>query len=225
MDHELTGLALGAILLAVLIDGTAYGYQWQALFPPCAVFCAHGIGWMHSQARLRWAGYLLPAVALTGALAQTVPAAVRLATVPGYLSERHHIRAAARAVAAARGPRDTIYAFHDMHLYWYLDMIPVSPIVHPANLAKPAVMRPLAAAGYVGEDEQRRILALRPTWLVVRETAERVPRYLYFDSKDTDVLRRLLTRHHRLFHAVSRHPMKIYRRRDGQERGGGGRRW
>ena len=218
VDHELAGLALGAILLAVLINGTAYGYQWQALFPPCAVFCAHGIGWMHSQARLRWAGYLLPAVALTGALAQTVPAAVRLATVPGYLSERHHIRAAARAVAAAREPRDTIYAFHDQHLYWYLDMMPVSPIVNPANLARSAIMRPLAAAGYVGEDERRRILALRPTWLVVRETAERVPLYVYFDSKDAAVLRDLLARHYRLFHAASRPRMKIYRRRDGLEK-------
>ena len=84
-DHELPWLALGAVLLALLVNGSAGSHHWPAVYPPCAVFCAHGIGWMQSQARLRWAGYLLPAVALAGALAQTVPAAVKLATVPGHL--------------------------------------------------------------------------------------------------------------------------------------------
>ena len=214
VDHELLWLALGAVLLGILVNGSAYRYHWEALYPLCAVFCACGIGWMHSTARLRWAGYLLPAVALAGALAQTAPSAVRLATVPGHLSEKHRVRAAARAIAAARGPHDTIYAFHYQHLYWYLDMMPVSPIVNPGLLRKAAVMRPLAAAGYVGEDERRRILALRPTWLVVSENAEHVPRYLYFDSGDADALRDLLARHYRRFDTVSRYPMKIYRRRD-----------
>ena len=212
-DHELPWLMLGAVLLALLVNGNAYGHHWQAVYPLCAVFCAYGIGWMQSQARLRWAGYLLPAVALVGALTQTGPAAVRLATVPGHLSEKHQVRAVARAIAAARGPHDTIYAFSHQLVYWYLDMMPVSPIVHPSSLARSAVMRPLAAAGYVGEDEPRRILALRPTWLVVRETAERVPRYPYFDSEGADVLRDLLARHYRRFDTVLGDPVKIYRRR------------
>ena len=220
-DHELPWLALGAVLLALLINGSAGSHYWQAVYPPCAVFCAYGIGWIQSQARLRWAGYLLPAVALAGALAQTVPAAVRLATVPGALSENHRVRAAARAIAAARGPHDTIHAFSDQLIYWYLDMKPVSPIVHPSNLARPAVMRPLAATGYVGEDERRRILALRPTWLILRETTEPVPGYRYFDDGNADVLRDLLARDYRLFHEITdiggSDRTAVYRRRDRPE--------
>ena len=220
-DHELPWLALGAVLLALLVNGSAGSNHWPAVYPPCAVFCAHGIGWMQSQARLRWAGYLLPAVALAGALAQTVPAAVKLATVPGHLSEKHRVRAAAQAVAAARGPHDTICAFSDQLIYWYLDMKPVSPIIHPSNLARSAVMRPLAAAGYVGEDEQRRILALRPTWLILRETTEPVPGYRYFDDGNADVLRDLLARDYRLFHEIAdiggSDRTAVYRRRDRPE--------
>ena len=220
VDHELLWLTLGAVLLALLINGSTGAHHWQLLYPTCAVFCAYGIGWIRSQARLRWAGYLFPAVALAGALAQTVPSAVRLATAPGHYSEKHRVRAAAQAIAAARGPHDTIYAFSHQLVYWYLDMVPVSPILHTGDWKKPAIMRPLAAAGYVGKDERRRILALRPTWLVLREMSNRVPRYKYFDNEDADILRDLLARDYRLFRKANvggMGKMMVYRRRDRPE--------
>lgn len=70
-------------------------------------------------------------------------------------------------------------------------MMPVSPLVCTDNLKTAAIRDPLAAAGYVREDELRRILTLRPTWLVMGKS---VP--WSFDGGDAD----RITRHDRLFY-------------------------
>ncbi len=218
-EQELLWLALLATLLAVLISGAAYLHYWLQLYPICAVFCAYGIDWMRSRAVLRWVGYLLPAVALAGALAKAAPATARLATTPGHLSAQHGIRAAALAIDEERGRNDTIYAFAGQLIYWYLGMMPVSVVVHPSNLGNPGIMAPLAEAGRVGADEVGRILALRPTWLVVRAAPEAgavVPRY--FDGRNADLLRRLLANEYRVFHegGAAAQGIRIYRRLGGQ---------
>ena len=221
--HELLWLAFSATLLSMLINGRAYDYHWLQVFPLCAVFCAHGIAWMHSRARLRWAGYLLPAIALAGALAQTVPSAIRLATVPGHLSKRPHVRVMASAIAAARRPYDTIHAFHDHLIYWYLDMMSPSPIIMSGVPLNAAIISPLAATGYnnIREDELGRILALRPTWLIMRETTEDVPRPWKFYGEDADVLRDILARDYSLFYkcpdARGRYNRVVYRYEDRSE--------
>ena len=200
-DNQLLWLALIATLLAVLANGRLYGHSLLQLYPICAVFCALGIGWISSVPYLRWPGCLLPAIALAGAVKHTAPDAVRLVTAPEHLSKLHEIRAGAQAVAAVRRPHDTIYAFRYQLIYWYLDMMPVSPVVHPTNLRKPSIMRPLAAGGYVAEDELRRILDLGPTWLVTaqrQDTPGPVPGY--FDGDDAALLLDLLARDYQLFY-------------------------
>ena len=179
--HELEWLMLGAVVLTVPMTGTFHHY-WLQVFPICAVFCAYGFAWTLSKPRLRWFGYVLPAVALVSALAQTLPSAIKLATVPGSMSERHTIRKAARAIAADRQPGDTVWAFRHHLVYWYLDAgplnpgrKPMSPIVHSNILTEERIMAPLVAAGYVDGDELRRILALRPTYLVTKVYASGNP--------------------------------------------------
>lgn len=216
-DQELPWLVLLATLAAVLASGAAYLHYWLQFYPICALFCAYGIDWMRSRPVLRWAAYLLPAVALAGAAAKAAPAVVRLATIPGHLSAQHGIGAAALAINEERKRNDTIYAFAGQLIYWRLGMTPVSAVVHPSNLGNAGIMRPLAEAGRVGVDEVGRILGLRPTWLVVRVTPEgaaHVP--VFFNSRNADLLLRLLENEYRPFRdgRGGRHRVfRIYKRK------------
>lgn len=216
-ERELPWLALLATLASVLMSGAAYLHYWLQLYPICAVFCAYGIAWMHSRPVLRWAGYLLPALALAGAVAKAAPAAVRLVAAPGHPYAQHGLRAAAEAMSQEIGRQDTIYAFAGQLIYWYLDMRPVSVVVHPSNLGNPGIMRPLAEAGRVGEDELGRILALRPTWLVVPAAPQAgvlIPHY--FDDRNAALLRRLLANEYLVFHdgGAAGRGFKVYQRRE-----------
>ena len=222
-ELELPWLVLLATLLAVLISGAAYLHYWLQLYPICALFCAYGIDWMRSKALLRWAAYLLPAVALASAVDRAAPGALRLATIPGHLSAQHGIEAAALAINRERGRCDTIYAFVGQLIYWYLGMTPVSAVVHPSNLGNAEIMRPLAEAGRVGADEVGRILGLRPTWLVVQaRTKPKREAFApsYFNNRNADLLLRLLENEYRPFHDgrvwwMNTHQVfRIYQRRD-----------
>ena len=215
-ELELLWLAFAATFLAVLATGNVFRHYWLQLYPIGAVFGAYGIAWLRSKARLRWAGYLLPAIAVGGALAQTAPSAFRLATVPDHLAERHTVRAAAAAIKAEQRPGDTIYAFNGQLIYWYLDMAPVSAIVHPSLLAKRAVLRPLAEAGYVAEDELGRILNLRPTYLVtVVQPTSRGPIPNYLHGEDAKAFGNLLSDHYRVLHDDGAEPkaLRVYKLR------------
>ena len=203
--HELEWLTLGAVVVSVPMTGTFHHY-WLQVFPICAVFSAYGLAWMLSKPRLRRIGYVLPAVALVGALAQTLPSAIKLATVPGTTSEKHTVRAAARAIAADRRQGDTVWAFRRHLVYWYLDAGPLeagrkptSPIVHSNLLTEERVMAPLVAAGYVDEDELRRILSLRPTYLVTKVDASGNPVPPYARGKAYAVAD-FLADHYRVFY-------------------------
>ena len=98
-------------------------------------------------------------------------------------------------------------------------MNPVSTVVHPSNLGNPGIMQPLAEAGRAGADEVGRILALRPTWLVVQaapEAAPFVPRY--FSQRNAALLRRLLADEYRAFQdgVATGQRFRVYRRREGR---------
>ena len=214
-EWELLWIALLATLLAVLMSGAAYLHYWLQLYPIGAVFCAYGLGWLRSRAALRWVAYLLPAVALAGALAKAAPATARLAASPVAPFAQHGIRAAALSMSQERRRNDTIYAFHAQLIYWYLGMNPVSTVVHPSNLGNPGIMQPLAEAGRAEADEVGRILALRPTWLVVPaapEAAPFVPRY--FNQRNAALLRCLLADEYRAFEdgAATGQRFRVYRR-------------
>ena len=200
-ELELLWLACAAAFLSVLATGEVWRHYWLQLYPLGAVFCAYGIAWLRSKAQLCWLGWLLPAAAIVGALAQTAPSAFRLAVAPGDLTERHSIKVAAQAIEAQRRPGETIYAFSHQLIYWYLDMVPVSPIVHPSNLTRKMLLRPLAEAGYVAEDELGRIFNLRPTYLVTAgQPTRRGPVPLYLHGARAEAFSDLLRDHYRVFH-------------------------
>ena len=100
-------------------------------------------------------------------------------------------------------------------------MTPVSAVVHPLNLVNPGIMRPLTKAGRVNADEIGRILALRPTWLVVRAAPQAravVPRY--FDDRNAALLRRILANDYQVFHDREEGGwgFRVYQLREGRGR-------
>ena len=226
-DHEMLWLVLGAAALSIQMTGT-YRHYWLQVFPICAVFCAFGIGWMLPKHGFRWIGGLLPAVALGAAAVQTLPSAIKIIASSDFLSKRHTIKKAADVIAADIRPGDTVFALGHHLIYWYLDRMPISYIVHPSDFAKRFIMEPLAAHGYVSEDEMERILALRPTYIVMSlhpgTRGDLVPRYVRFREYATHI-RELLADHYRLFYddrslSPPGWPTRIYKLRDERDIGG-----
>lgn len=215
--RELAWLALVGVALSVVATATRSPsrYYLLQLFPIMAVFCAHGLEWMRSQARLRLLPLLLAAIALGSALAQTLPAAVRLVGDPGYLDSRWVARKAAAALAPNLGPKDSVQAFEHPLIHWHLRTMPVSPILHIRNLSHRAVMSPLAASGLVAANELQRILDLRPTYLVLGAGLGDRP-VSYLRDAEAQALGSLLADHYRLFYdqGADAQRVRIYRRKD-----------
>ena len=166
-SEGLLWVTFAAVLFSIMVGGAAYEHYWLQLFPLYGVFCARAFGWAHSWIALRRLGYALVLVCVASALWNTVPSAARLIVDPDHLSKSHYIRHAARLIAADRHPDDTVWAFYDLPILWYLNEKPISKMLLPANLLrKHAIMVPLARSGYIASDELYRIMDTRPTYLV-----------------------------------------------------------
>ena len=222
-DHEMLWLVLGATALSVQMTGT-FRHYWLQMFPVCAVFCAFGIGWMLPKPGFRWIGGLLPVVALGVATVQTLPSALAIIASPDFLSKRHTIKKAAEVIAADIRPGNTVFALKHHLIYWYLNRRPLSRALHANDLGNGYIMEPLAAAGYVGQDELGRILALRPTYLVTKvdRTGNPVPVYARGDEY---AVHDLMTDHYRLFYddrslSPPGRPTRIYKLREECDAGG-----
>ena len=224
--HEMLWLVLGATALSIQMTGT-YRHYWLQVFPICAVFCAFGIGWMLPKQGFRWIGGLLPVVTLGAATVQPLPSAIKIIASSDFLSKRHTIKKAADAIAADIQPGDTLFALGHHLIYWYMDRRPMSRVILPGNFGKRFIMEPLAAHGYVGQDELGRILALRPTYIVTHlhlRTGDPVPPYVRFGGYPTHI-RELLADHYRLFYddrslSPPGWPTRIYKLRDERDIGG-----
>lgn len=225
-DYEMLWLVLGATALSIQMTGM-YTRYWLQVFPICAVFCAFGIGWMLPKHGFRWIGGLLPVVALGAVTVQTLPSAIKIIASPDFLSKRHTIKKAADVIAADIRPGDTVFALGHHLIYWYLDRRPISRLIHPSNLVVRFMTEPLAAHGYVSQDELGRILALRPTYIVThlrRRTGDPVPPYVHFGEYATTI-RELWADHYRLFYddrslSPPGWPTRIYKLRDEHDIGG-----
>ena len=153
-----------------MMGGAAYEHYWLQLFPLYGVFCARAFGWAHSRIALRRLGYALVLVCVASALWNTVPSAARLIVDPDHLSKSHYIRHAARLIAADRHPDDTVWAFYDLPILWYLNEKPISKIPLPSTLLyKNSITMPLIRSSYIAPDELYRIMDTRPTYLVTAE--------------------------------------------------------
>ena len=184
-------------------------HYWLQLFPIYGVFCALAVCWAHSRIALRHSGYAFVLVCVASALWNTVPSAAQLIVDPDHLSKSHYIRHAARLIAADRQPDDTVWAFYDLPILWYLKVKPISKIVQPASLLrKNAILNPLIRSGYIAPDELQRIMDARPTYLVmgVRKRSERS--HYMADAiredpsvrKDVDAIFKFINDHYSVFH-------------------------
>lgn len=160
-------VTFAAVLFSIMIGGAAYAHYWLQLFPLYGVFCARAFGWAHSRIALRRLGYALVLVCVASALWNTVPSVARLIVDPDHLSKSHYIRHAAGLIAADRQPDDTVWAFYDLPILWYLNEKPISKVPLPLTLlVKNAITMPLVRSGYIAPDELQRIMDTRPTYLV-----------------------------------------------------------
>ena len=220
--HEMLWLVLGAAALSIQMTG-AHRRYWLQVFPICAVFCAFGIGWMLPKHGFRWIGNLLPVVALGAVIMQTLPSAITIIATPDFLSKRHTIKQAADAIAADIRPGDTIFAIGHHLIYWYLDRRPISRI-NPYSFVQRFMTEPLAAHGYVDQDELGRILALRPTYIVTNlHRGDLVPPHFRFGEYPI-LIRDYLADHYRLFYddrslSPPGWPTRIYKLRDERDSG------
>ena len=219
VSDGLLWVTFAAVLLSIMIGGAAYQHYWLQLFPIYGVFCARAVYWAHSRIALRRLGYALVLVCVTSALWNTVPSAARLIVDPDHLSKSHYIRHAARLISADRQPDDTIWAFYDLPILWYLNEKPISKIPLPKTLLrKNSMMMPLVRSGYVAPDELQRIMDTRPTYLV---TGTRNTLFYYIMAvairedpsvrKDVDAIFKFINDHYSVFH--ENEPIRVYKLR------------
>lgn len=164
-------IALPTLLVCVVLSGAVYPHYWLQILPVLAVFCAIGLGFVAGLPLGPWIGLLLVLVPLGTALAERLPSSLAVAVEARSPTERFDIAAAADHIGRS-GLRDpSVWPLRMQLVDWYLDAPQLSKAgVQPENIARPAIVGPLAAHGYVGNDELGRIMALRPDF-VVTDTA------------------------------------------------------
>jgi hypothetical protein len=165
-DPQVWTLAVvsAAALLAILVCGTFYPHYMVQALPFAAVWTAIAI-----ERRPPLAG-LCAAVIVVLFAGQ---AATALAPPAPY-----DVRHAARALQPILKPSDTIWALRYHLIEVYLDRPPVSPAaLHPSNITRPSIIRPLMDSGYVRPNELGRVIASRPAYLVTAASRP-VPLYL-----------------------------------------------
>jgi hypothetical protein len=158
-DLALLTAVSGAALVAILVCGTFYPHYLVQALPFAAPWAAMGLragprGWLTKAAA---AGVI---VVLAG---QTWAAAATLA----HFGDHYDIRRAADALRPALKSEDKVWAVKDHLILVYLDRPPISPaVLHPSNIVRPSIIRPLIAAGYLPADAFGRAVASLPRFIV-----------------------------------------------------------
>lgn len=200
-----------AVFVSILFfsDAKGYPHYWLQLFPVLAILCAVAIAWARRAAGRRWIAYAAILLCCAGTVWRTGPAAVHVAVdlAGGGIFDGYAIRRAARAIAEVRQPGEQVWAIKGHLVYWYLDTLPRSRLPHPSDIAKPWIVEPLAAAGYVRRDVLRATMAARPVWLVTRG---RNPAPSYLPDDDAARLRRMIADDYTVFHGSRE--IRVYRR-------------
>lgn len=163
----LIALALVTLLVSLIFSGAVYPHYWLQLAPVLAVLAALGLDQI---ARLPRAAPLAIAVGLvpTGtAVAERLPQAVAVIADPSATERHFEVAKAARFIEASGEPNPTVWPWRKQLIDWYLDAPQLSKAgVQPENIARPAIVGPLAEHGYVGPDEVGRLMAMLPTFVV-----------------------------------------------------------
>ena len=182
-----------AALLAILVCGTFYPHYMIEAVPFAAPLIATNFD---RKGRL---------ALMTGAAVTVLvlgQAATAIAAPAPY-----DVRRAADALRPVLKPADTLWAMRYHLIEVYLDRPPVSPAaLHPSNITRPSIIRPLTESGYVKPNELERILAGEPTYIVTAASRP-VPYYL---GDAGDCLSRLLASRYALWRDFG--DVRLYRR-------------
>lgn len=156
-----------SILYSILKSGAVYTYYWQQFLPLAPLLVADMLARNPARPVLRWTGLGLAGAAVSAALVHTLPETMRVLRVPGYMTARYDVRAAAEVLRGRMQPGDRIWALDRHLILLYLDQPSLSPILaHPSNITRKAILEPLAAHGYVAPDELQRVMASLPDFIV-----------------------------------------------------------
>lgn len=160
-------LALFGVLTALAVSGAVYPHYWLQVLPILAILAAIGLGFVGRLPCGRWAALALCALPLGTALAERLPQSLAVASAPGADVGHFDVAAAARHIAASGIRKPTVWPWRYQLIGWYLDAPPLSRAgVQPENIARPPIVGPLAAHGYVGPDEVGRLMVQRPDFVV-----------------------------------------------------------
>jgi hypothetical protein len=183
-------------LVAILVCGTFYPHYMVQALPFAAPWIAMGFD------RRGWAA-LAAAAAVVFVFAEQAATAIA-APAP------YDVRRAADALRPELKPADTVWALRYHLIEVYLDRPPISPAaLHPSNITRPSIIRPLTEAGYVPPGELARVIASTPSFIVTAASRP-VPYYL---GNSGDCFAELLRTHYTLWRQFGE--VQLYRSKPG----------
>lgn len=156
-----------AVLMSVILSGAAYTHYWLHFYPFVTILMAPLLAWLWPRDMARWVVMGLVCLTVLSGLRYTAPNLVRLLIQPGFLEESHSVRAAADRINQVMQPEDDIWAVRNHLILWYLDKVPISPVIaHPSTITRTAILTPLVEAGYAQDNLLGRIYASKPAFIV-----------------------------------------------------------
>lgn len=179
-------LALVTLLASLVLSGGVYPHYWLQPLPVLALFGAIGTGFLARLPLGRWLAILLAMVPVGTALAERAPQSLSVASRPAEAAKHFEVAAAARHIAASGLRRPSIWPWRMQLVDWYLDAPQLSKAgVQPENIARPAIVGPLAEHGYVSHDEVGRLMGLKPDF-VVTDVAGKGRSWIHAVRPDSD---------------------------------------
>jgi 4-amino-4-deoxy-L-arabinose transferase-like glycosyltransferase len=165
-DIAIIGIMFISTIYAILSTGMAYEYYLIILYPFGAIATAIGARRFLAPP-LKILAWGLPITAIVLAIIVDLNFAIRSVLGPEAIKNSYIVRNAADAIAHDRHPGDKIWALNYHLILFYLNEPAISPLaVHPSNLWRKAVRRPLIENGYISPYEFNKIVAKRPTYII-----------------------------------------------------------
>jgi hypothetical protein len=211
-DMVIIGVVFISTIWSILSTGIAYVYYLIALYPFGAIATAISVR-RFSAPPLRILAWGLPVTTIVMAVFVNLHFAMLSVSEPKAIKNASLVRNAADAIAHDRQPGDTIWALGYHLILFYLNEPAISPLaVHPSNLWREAVRRPLMESGYVSPYEFNKIAAKRPTYII--SEANRLPSFVR--EPDRRKLKSLLNERYYPWYVTDK--FIIYKRKTTQQR-------
>ncbi|MEQ1499351.1 MAG: glycosyltransferase family 39 protein [Novosphingobium sp.] len=160
-------LALAGLLVSLAFSGAVYPHYWLQIGPVLALFAALGLDRLARLPKATPLALAAGTLPLAAAVAEQLPQGIAVVTDPSHTESAFEIAQAARFIKSNGRSHPSVWPWRKQLIDWYLDAPQLSKAgVQPENIARPAIIGPLAKAGYVGSDEIGRLMAMRPDFVV-----------------------------------------------------------